>query len=178
MRTTTMKTNDSLDLSPAERALVATGQEAMDAMKKRFEHWVDIGRALQMINTKTEGNRLRFKTMREEAGFHEIAPAVVTRLLKVMSDLDAVEKWRAGLTANQRFAWCSPSAIVRHCPVFNKAKAPTEAKLSPYAKLEQEHAVALEKLHRLERQAPAISIRRGMPTRHYFRPIRMVPSPS
>lgn len=90
-----MKTNDSLDLSPEERALVATGQEAMDAMKKRFEHWVDIGRALMMINAKTEGNRLRFKTMREEAGFHEIAPAVVTRLLKVMTDLDAVEAWRA-----------------------------------------------------------------------------------
>jgi hypothetical protein len=28
MRTTTMKTNDSLDLSPEERALVATGGNA------------------------------------------------------------------------------------------------------------------------------------------------------
>src|SRR5580704_12888319 len=75
-----MKTNDSLGLTPEERALVLAGIEAMDEMGKRtFSHWIEgIGPALKMLQSKPGGaNRKRFKTMREEAGFGKIDGAVV-----------------------------------------------------------------------------------------------------
>jgi hypothetical protein len=129
----------------------------MDAMKRTFEHWVDgIGPALKMLKAKPGGdNHKHWKTMREAAGFGEIAPAVVSRLLRVMEDenIDRVKAWHATLPANKRFAWCSPAAIMRHCPVFNKPAAPKKPKKeTEYDKLATEHAVVLEKLHRLERE--------------------------
>jgi len=154
---TTMKSNDSLGLSREERDLVVAGQRAMDEMKKDFTHWVDgIGPALKMLKTKPGAdNRKRWKTIREEAGFGAIEPAVVSRLLAVMADdkIDAVKKWHASLPTNQQFKWCSPAAIMKHCPIFSRpAAAPAAPKQSRYNKLEGEHAIALEELHRLKRE--------------------------
>jgi hypothetical protein len=61
---------------------------------------------------------------------------VVSRLIKVMDNLEAVEAWRATLTEKQRVEWASPDTIIRRCPVFNPPPA-ADAKREPsaYAKL-------------------------------------------
>jgi hypothetical protein len=79
-----------------------------------------------MLKTKPGAdNRKRWKTIREEAGFGAIEPAVVSRLLAVMADdkIDAVKKWHASLPTNQQFKWCSPAAIMKHCPIFSRPAA-------------------------------------------------------
>jgi hypothetical protein len=48
----------------------------------------------------------------------------------------------------------SPSAILKHCPCFNRlTAAPGEPKPSPYAKLQQAHAAVLEENDRLKRRS-------------------------
>jgi hypothetical protein len=156
--------NDDLDLTPEQRALCDRGHEALAAMKKTFDHWVTIGRALVALHDKAvqQGGRKTFQNLREQAGFGEIDGAVVTRLVtKVMPNLGKVQKWRASLAENQRLAWASPDAICRHCLALNPPKAKAgdaELKPSRYDKLASEHAIALEELHRLkqgERQVSA-----------------------
>jgi hypothetical protein len=71
-----------------------------------------------------------------------------------MSELDAVDKWRATLTAQQKLEWSSPSAILKHCPCFNRLTAAAgEPKPSPYAKLQQAHVAVLEENDRLKRRS-------------------------
>jgi hypothetical protein len=154
----TMKTNDSLGLTPEEHALVLTGIQAMDEMGKRtFEHWIDgIGPALKMLKTKPGAdNHMRWKTIREEAGFGKIDGAVVSRLLTIMQDenIGPVRKWYASLPTNKQFAYCSPASIMRKCPHFNKSsKESTSPKETKYKKLESEHSAALEELHQLKKK--------------------------
>jgi hypothetical protein len=149
-----MLTNDSLGLTPEERALVDAGVDALDRQTKRpFEDWIHIGRALQMLKAKPGGDdNRRWKLIREEAGFGAIERAVVSRLLQIMGREEEVVAWHTALPTNKKLAWCSPAAVMRNCPIFSKPAPPTEPKPSRYDKLATEHAVVLEKLHRLERE--------------------------
>ena len=75
----------------------------------------------------------------------------VSRLLKVMDNLEAIVAWRLTLNEKQRVEWASPDTIVRRCPIFNKPQA--EAKPSPYAKLAQANAELQIELHDLKQRA-------------------------
>ena len=78
----------------------------------------------------------------------------MSRLLKVMDNLQAVLAWRATLTEKQRVDWASPDTIVRRCPIFNKPKTATaEARPSPYAKLVQANIGLQIELHELKQRA-------------------------
>jgi hypothetical protein len=54
--------------------------------------------------------------------------AIVTRLEKIMSpeNLPHVLEWHSGLEPHQRVNWCSPTSVIRHCPVFNDGKEKPE----------------------------------------------------
>jgi hypothetical protein len=63
-------------------------------LKKSFEYWQKIGRALKLLRKKADliGGRRTFDNLRDEAGLGEkqITISVVSKLLRVMDDLDAV----------------------------------------------------------------------------------------
>ncbi len=78
----------------------------------------------------------------------------VSRLLKVMDNLEAIVAWRLTLNEKQRVEWASPDTIVRRRPIFNEPKTATaEAKASPYAKLQQANAELQTELHDLKQRA-------------------------
>jgi hypothetical protein len=111
-------------------------------LRRTFDKWVTMGRGLQLLRKKADqiGTRNAFNDLRDQHGFGErfYNKTLVSKLLRVMDELEAVEKWRATLTEKQRFEWASPDAIIRHCPVFNPAPAAdAKRKTSAYAKLEQ-----------------------------------------
>jgi hypothetical protein len=74
-----------------------------------------------------------------------------TRLLQVMGQETEVRIWHQQLTPVQQADWASPNAILRHCPIFAKAK-PTEPSASPYAQLKQAHIAVMEENEKLKRQ--------------------------
>ncbi len=114
--------------------------------------------SLQLLRQRADqiGTRNAFNDLRDQhrLGDKHFRKEVVSRLLKVMDNLEAVEAWRATLTEKQRVEWASPDTIVRRCPVFNKPKPATaEAKPSPYAKLQQANAELQIELHDVKRRA-------------------------
>jgi hypothetical protein len=151
--------NSDLGSSQDERRILDAAHEALTSLKRTFENWRTMGRGLQLLREKADciGGRDTFDDLREQAGLGEkqgLKRSVASKLLRVMGELDAVEKWRATLTAQQKLEWSSPSAILKHCPVFNRLTAASgEPKRSPYAKLQQAHAAVLEENDRLKRRS-------------------------
>jgi hypothetical protein len=150
--------NVTIETTPDERRVLHAAHVASIALRRTFDHWVTVGRGLQMLRQKADqiGTRNAFNDLRDQhrLGDKHFRKEVVSRLLKVMDNLEAVEAWRATLTEKQRVEWASPDTIVRRCPVFNKPKPATaEAKPSPYAKLQQANAELQIELHDVKRRA-------------------------
>jgi hypothetical protein len=57
--------------------------------------------------------RHAFNDLRDQNGLGDrfFNKTRVSKLLRVMDELEAVDKWRATLTEKQRFEWASPDAI-------------------------------------------------------------------
>jgi hypothetical protein len=129
-----------IETTPDERRVLNAAHLASIALRRTFDQWVKVGRGLQLLRQKADqiGTRNAFNDLRDQhrLGDKHFRKEVVSRLLKVMDNLEAVEAWRATLTEKQRLEWASPDTLVRRCPVFNKPKAArAEARPSPYAKL-------------------------------------------
>jgi hypothetical protein len=81
-------------------------------LRRTFDHWVKVGRGLQLLRQKADqiGTRNAFNDLRDQhrLGDKHFRKEVVSRLLKVMDNLEAVEAWRATLTEKQRVEWASP----------------------------------------------------------------------
>jgi len=150
--------NVKIETTPNERRVLDAAHLALIALRRTFDHWVTVGRGLQLLRQKADqlGTRNAFNDLRDQhrLGDKHFRNEVVSRLLKVMDNLEAVEAWRATLTEKQRLEWASPDTLVRRCPVFNKPKAATaEARPSPYAKLQQANAELQIELHDVKRRA-------------------------
>jgi hypothetical protein len=147
--------NAKIEITPDERRVLQAAHVALIALRRTFDHWVTVGRGLQLLRQKADqiGTRNAFNDLRDQhrLGDNHFRKEVVSRVLKVMDNLDAVQEWRAGLTERQRLEWASPDTIVRRCPIFNKPQA--EAKPSPYAKLAQANAELQIELHDLKQRA-------------------------
>jgi hypothetical protein len=123
-------TPDLPSLSLDEITAVEEAREALATLKRSFEFWIVVARGLRKLKDKADriGGRFTFDRLREREGLGGkrkdgadiLNKTRVSRLLAILDKLDAVEKWRADLTAKQRFEWASPEAIHRHCPVFAK----------------------------------------------------------
>ena len=134
--------NVKIETTPNERRVLDAAHLALIALRRTFDHWVTVGRGLQLLRQKADqlGTRNAFNDLRDQhrLGDKHFGKEVVSRLLKVMDNLEAVEAWRATLTEKQRVEWASPDTIIRRCPVFNPPPA-ADGKREPsaYAKLEQ-----------------------------------------
>jgi hypothetical protein len=147
-----------VETTPDERRVLHAAHVASIALRRTFDHWVKVGRGLQLLRQKADqiGTRNSFNDLRDQhrLGDKHFRKEVVSRLLKVMDNLEAVEAWRATLTEKQRLEWASPDTLVRRCPVFNRPKTATaEARPSPYAKLQQANAELQIELHDVKRRA-------------------------
>jgi len=152
------RSNVKIEPTPDERRILHAAHVASIALRRTFDHWVTVGRGLQLLRQRADqiGTRNAFNDLRDQhrLGDKHFRKEVVSRLLKVMDNLEAVETWRTTLTEKQRVEWASPDTIVRRCPVFNKPKPATaEAKPSPYAKLQQANAELQIELHDVKRRA-------------------------
>ena len=124
------------ETTPDERRILDAARLASVTLRRTFDKWVTMGRGLQLLRKKADllGTRNAFNDLRDQYGLGErrYNKTLVSKLLRVMDELEAVEKWRATLTEKQRFEWASPDAIIRHCPVFNPPPA-ADAKRKPSA---------------------------------------------
>jgi hypothetical protein len=149
--------NVKIEITPDERRVLQAAHVALIALRRTFDHWVTVGRGLQLLRQKADqiGTRNAFNDLRDQhrLGDTYFRKEVVSRVLKVMDNLEAVQAWRAGLTEKQRVEWASPDTIVRRCPIFSKPKTAAEAKPSPYAKLQQANAELQIELHDLKQRA-------------------------
>ena len=111
-----------IETTPDERRVLNAAHLASIALRRTFEHWVKVGRGLQLLRQKADqiGTRNSFNDLRDQhrLGDKHFRKEVVSRLLKVMDNLEAVEAWRATLTEKQRLEWASPDTIVRRCPNY------------------------------------------------------------
>jgi hypothetical protein len=150
--------NVKIELTPDERHVLHAAHVASIGLRRTFDHWITVGRGLQLLREKADqiGTRNAFNDLRDQhrLGDKHFRKEVVSRLLKVMDNLEAVQAWRATLTEKQRLEWVSPDTVFRRCPVFKKPKAATaEARPSPYAKLQQANAELQIELHEVKRRA-------------------------
>jgi len=160
MATTTDRYDNSPEsgaLSLEEHTIMEAARGAVMALKRTFEHWTVIGRALSTLQAKAErqGGKFTFGRLCEQNGLGEtiIHKTVRSRLLQIMERLPEVEKWRQTLTEKQQFEWASPSAVFKHCYLFKQIKAPAEGDdEDPPLTTKQALAAALEKIHQLEQQ--------------------------
>jgi hypothetical protein len=136
----TRQTNYRYELLAEDRAKFDAALSAVARIKATFDDWVVIGHAVVAARKYAErvGGRQTFHSvLAEQQIMPPLDKAVISRLEKIMHRLDAVVKWRATLTEQQRIAWASPTSIVNRCTVFKIEK-------------EQRRVVAPRKPTRLE----------------------------
>ena len=146
-----------IEITPDEHRVLQAAHEALIALRRTFDDWVAVGRGLRLLRQKADqiGTRTAFNELREQhrLGDKYFRKETVSRLLRVMDHLEAVQAWRLTLNEKQRIDWASPDSIVRRCPIFNKPKTATaDAKPSPFRKLVQANAELQIELHDLKQR--------------------------
>ena len=90
------------ETTPDERRILDAARLASVTLRRTFDKWVTMGRGLQLLRKKADqiGTRNAFNDLRDQHGFGErfYNKTLVSKLLRVMDELEAVEKWRATLT--------------------------------------------------------------------------------
>jgi hypothetical protein len=118
---------ESSNLTTEERTYIEAGLAALALLRKTFESWVAVGRAIQTLRAKADrmGTRKAFARLLEQQRFDEFIrdKSTCTRLLRIMENLGEVSAWHAGLEPKQQMAWAHPSTVFLHCPIFKKPKA-------------------------------------------------------
>ncbi len=147
----------NIETNPDEHRVLQDAHKALITLRRNFDNWVAVGRGLQLLRQKADqvGTRNAFHDLRDQhrLGDKHLRKEAVSRLLRVMDNLQAVLAWRAMLTEKQRVDWASPDTIVRRCPIFNKPKTATaEARPSPYARLVQANTELQIELHELKQR--------------------------
>ena len=104
--------------------IVRLGQEAMARKRRAWEDWVAIAKAIQigradvmreLYTNEPNGRRYEkaFGNWLVAHSFKEIDKGARSRLLDCLKHIVEIEKWRAGLTDSQRFAFNHPDTVLR-----------------------------------------------------------------
>jgi hypothetical protein len=161
------QSKDGLDQSsPSFEETIRLGQDAW--ARARADHtwsdWLKIGAALSVLRTeamreahvnKPEGRNYStaFAAGLKKYGFENIDSGDRTRLFKVMTNISAIEKWRATLPLNQRLPLNHPSTVLRRWKSTSTVPAQNASpKTSAIAKLKEANIELREKLYRAERE--------------------------
>jgi hypothetical protein len=129
-----MDRRNTIALPPEEERLCLDARNAAHQIKRTFENWVTIGRAVVALRKRADimGGRRAFQRLLEEQG---LAPLVdrsrASRLIKIMANLPAVVEWQQGLKPKQQLAWASPDTICRQCPALQDEDTKPRARAQP-----------------------------------------------
>lgn len=147
-------------LSQDVQANCEAGRGAIAVLKKTFEQWIIIGRAVKDLRAVADrdGRRKTFQRLLDREGFGNDAngkpilggAAVISRLLQIMDHLPEVVAWHEALPSHRKIEWASPTSVLRHCPAFqNATRAGAAITIGVDLKTERDQLQA--KVERLER---------------------------
>lgn len=152
---------ESDQLLPDECSAFEAARHAVDVLKKTFETWCDIGRAVVVATEAAAriGGRQTFKHLMHQQGLaHYSDKGTASRLRKIMDPENrvAIEQWRAGLTERQRIEYAAPTTVMKRCPHFARHDIGKQvaAKEKAATKAEQ-YEEAQRKIAHLEEQLAA-----------------------
>jgi hypothetical protein len=139
---------ESAQLTIAEHAILGKGREALTALIKNFDLWIEIGHALKVLRDKANdiGGNERviskiFARLRDQNGFGGLIRQTVSKLIIIVEHEAEVREWHQKLTPKQQREWAAPTTIMKHCPVFKKeTPKPTDKKPNDVATLKREVA--------------------------------------
>jgi hypothetical protein len=156
MQPTTRFGANAIALSEQANIKMEAARQAFLALRKTFGHWVMIGDGIVALRARADelGGRKTFHRLLEQQGFGTFikAKAVLSRLEKIMARLPEVEKWHRGLSEKQQIDWSSPSAVLKHCPIFitdgtsKPRPQPAVAKPQNLAKVMEQQEQRIEEL--------------------------------
>jgi hypothetical protein len=123
------------EFSPDELEIFATARLAGVGLRKTFDDWLVVGRAVQVAyaHADADGGGVKTRGLRFHAILHDqqldwiARGSEAARLRQVMENLKEVQAWRAGLSDYQRLRWSSPQSVWNRCPHFHpdgKTKGP------------------------------------------------------
>jgi hypothetical protein len=131
----TRRTNapESEALSLDDAAVFEAARSAATLLKKTFETWVTIGRAVVRARQIADqrGGGKTFMRLIHQQGLGPVVPkATASRLERIMAQLPGVEEWRLTLTVKQQIEWASPSSVCSRCPALKKQTDPARRSLN------------------------------------------------
>ena len=152
------------NLTSEEERLFENARQEVAKVKKTFEAWMVIARGVEAARKRADrfqGKKV-FERILTQQGIDEVLgnkPATVkstaTRLLKILEHETEVSAWRSKLSGWERVQWASPTAVYKHCPVFQyqaerdgeeKAKIPKPSPAERIKELEVANAHLQEEL--------------------------------
>jgi hypothetical protein len=160
-------TPESDKLNQNERVVFENARHAAESLKKTFETWIVIGRAVVAATEAATriGGRQTFNHLIEQQGLASVVnKQTATRLRQIMApeNYEAVLRWHSTLPPRNQWEWAAPTTIMKHCPIFRKHdigkpvqpdadKPPTKTQ-----KLEDENRAYQSKVAHLEEQLAAV----------------------
>jgi len=133
-------------------------RSAIGLLKKTFESWVMIGKAVVRARKIADerGGGKTFMRLIDQQGLGRVVnnKTTASNLLRIMERLPEVTKWHEKLTEKQQIQWAAPTTILGRCPVFKKAKPVEEGEpvLSEKQQLKQSVSRLEAEVHQLKRQ--------------------------
>jgi len=140
-----------------ETEVFEAARQAAAHLRRSHEKWVDIGRAVilarDMANRRGGSTRMIRRIIEQQGLGTVVTGPDVSRLLRIMPQIEEVTAWRATLTDRQRIDFASPTTILRRCPAFRNPPAPSgEERMTLAERDRQQLAAAIEENHELRRQ--------------------------
>jgi hypothetical protein len=137
-------------MSAEEQEIVNRGAASIESLKRTFDSWMEIYHGPKIIKAKGEEikGRKAFQQLAEQCGYGglfrsasgQINRSVVSHLMQVGERESEVRQWSETLTADQRWAWASPSSIKTQCPLFARAKVDKK----PHPQKQPQFEIALD----------------------------------
>jgi hypothetical protein len=123
---------ESRNLTNEERQIFDNARAAVDVIKKTYDTWLMIARGVECArnhaNKISDGKRSRvFERILEQQGLSGVlgntpgsVKSTASTLLRILEHELEVGAWRRSLTAWERQKYSSPTAVLKHCPVFQE----------------------------------------------------------
>ncbi len=162
---------ESRGLTNEDRQIFTLARAAVNEFKKSFESWMTIGLAIVVARkhaNATGGKRKKEEFLRilERQGISialgmtaSSIRSTAQRLEKIMEHELEVRAWHNGLCEAEKIAWASPTAIYKHCHVFQrKAELDGEKERQERKPTPTERIKELEIVLEAEKEAHAADI--------------------
>jgi hypothetical protein len=158
---------ESEALTLQDTVIFENARGAANLLKKTFETWVVIGKAVVRARdiANERGGGKTFMRLLDQQALGWINKTTASNLLRIMEQLPGVTKWHEELTDKEQIDWAAPTTILKRCPVFQTAKPDPADK--PPTKAEQDRmalAATIEENHQLKQQLEASDGDRFKPT--------------